>query len=213
MRRIFQSALFRIILGFALASLLLAVCGWIVTGPYKWIVAGFDTNVRYAMRQIQSPMWTSVLIAATRIGSLWGLSIIGGITAIVFILLRWFRPLMLLCVTMLGQGILHLGFKALFERPRPPALLSYKIEESFSFPSGHSIAAMSFFGAVAWLVATRNENAAAKFGIAIFAAVMIFLIGLSRVYIGVHYPSDVVAGFLAAGIWTAGVMSADRRPF
>ena len=207
-----ESSLVRIVLGFALAAAVLAACGWLVTGPYKASVAGFDSNIRYTMRQIQSPMWTSVLIAASRIGSTWGLSIIGGITALAFILLRWFRPLMLLCIAMAGQAVLHLGFNALFERPRPPALISYKIEESFSFPSGHSIAALCFFGSLAWLVATRYENAAAKAGIAIFATVLIFLIGFSRVYIGVHYPTDVVAGFLGAAVWTAAVMSADRRP-
>lgn len=207
-----ESSIVRIVVGFAIACAFLAACGWLVTGPHKNLVAGFDTNIRYTMRQIQSPMWTSVLIAASRIGSLWGLSIIGGITALAFILVRWFRPLLLLCITMAGQAVLHLGFKTLFERPRPPALISYKIEESFSFPSGHSIAALSFFGAAAWLVATRQENAAAKAGLAILAAVMIFLIGFSRVYIGVHYPTDVVAGWIGAAIWTAAVMSADRRP-
>ena len=65
---------------------------------------------------------------------------------------------------------------------------------------------------IAWAVATRAESSAAKAGVAIFAVILIFLIGVSRIYIGVHYPTDVVAGFLAAMIWTAAAVSIDRTP-
>jgi len=198
--------------GFALAALVLAAFGWLVTGPYKGVVAGFDSNIRYAMRQIQSPMWTSVLLTVTKLGSTWGLVIIGSIAGIAFILLRWFRPLILFIVVMAGQVALHHGFKWLFARPRPPALINYPLAENFSFPSGHIIGALCLYGAIAWLVATRYENAAVKAGIAIFVVILILLIGLSRIYIGVHYPTDVVAGLIGAAVWTAAVMSADRRP-
>ena len=90
--------------------------------------------------------------------------------------------------------------------------MSYKDVESWSFPSGHAVASLCMYGAIAWIFATRTENAAAKFGIAASAAILIFLIGMSRAYIGVHYPTDVVAGFIAAFVWTAAVMSLDRRP-
>jgi len=124
----------------------------------------------------------------------------------------WFRPLLLLVVVMAGQAALHFGFKWFFERPRPSALINYPNAENFSLPSGHAIGAVCLYGAIAWAVATRAESSAAKAGIAIFAAVMIFLIGVSRIYIGVHYPTDVLAGFIAASIWTAAGVSLDRRP-
>ena len=206
------SSLVRVVVGFALAAAVLAALGWLVTGPYKGVVAGFDSNIRYAMRQIQSPMWTSVLLTVTKLGSTWGLVIIGSIAGIAFILLRWFRPLVLFVIVMAGQAALHHGFKWLIARPRPPALINYPLAENFSFPSGHAIAALCLYGAIAWLVATRYENAAAKAGVAIVAAILILLIALSRVYIGVHYPTDVVAGLIGAAVWTAAVLSADRRP-
>ena len=206
------SSLVRVVGGFALAGLVLAALGWLVTGPYKGAVTGFDSNIRYAMRQIQSPMWTSVLLTVTKLGSTWGLVIIGSIAGIAFVLLRWFRPLILFIVVMAGQVALHHGFKWLFARPRPPALINYPLAENFSFPSGHAIGALCLYGAIAWLVATRYENAAVKAGIAIFVVILILLIGLSRIYIGVHYPTDVVAGLIGAAVWTAAVMSADRRP-
>ena len=211
-RWIKSSAIVRVVVGFALAALLLYALGWLVTGPYKGTVSGFDSNIRYFMRQIQSPMWTSLLLTVTKLGSTLLLAIIGSVAGIAFIALRWFRPLMLFIVTMIGQTVLHHGAKWLIARPRPSALMAYRDVESSSFPSGHAVAALCMYGAIAWIVATRTENAAAKFGIAAAAVILIFLIGMSRAYIGIHYPTDVVAGFIAAFIWTAAIMSLDRRP-
>jgi undecaprenyl-diphosphatase len=201
-----------VVVGFGLAALLLYALGWLVTGPYKGSVAGFDNNIRYFMRQIQSPMWTTLLLTVTKLGSTLYLAILGSVAGIAFIALRWFRPLMLFIVTMIGQAALHHGAKWLIARPRPSALMSYRDIDSTSFPSGHAVAALAMYGAIAWIVATRVDNAAAKFGIAAAAIILIFLVGMSRAYIGVHYPTDVVAGFVAAFIWTAVVMSLDRRP-
>ncbi len=198
--------------GFALAALFLWILGWFVTGPYKQYPSVFDATIRYTMRQIQSPMWTQLFLAVTRLGSTVVLIIIGCVAGIIFIALRWFRPVLLLIVVMTGQAALHHGFKLLFARPRPSSLISYPTVESFSFPSGHAVSSLCLYGTLAWIVASSLENSAAKVGIGIFAAVLIFLIGMSRVYIGVHYPTDVIAGFLAAAIWTAAVLSIDRKP-
>ena len=201
----------RIAAGFVFAALVLGVIGWVVTGPYKNSVSGFDSNIRYAMRQIHSPMWTSLFLTLTKLGSTFYLTIIGAVAGIIFIFLRWFRPLLLFIIVMAGQAALHHGAKWLFARPRPSALMSYREVESFSFPSGHAIAGLCLYGAIAWIVATRLETPAAKAGIAIFAVVLIFLIGMSRVYIGIHHATDVVAGFLGGLIWLTAVMSTERK--
>jgi undecaprenyl-diphosphatase len=206
-----ESPVVRVIVGFALAALVLWACGWFVTGPYKQYPSSFDSSIRYTMRQIQSPMWMQLFLAVTRLGSTLVLAIIGCTAGIIFIALRWFRPLLLLIVVMCGQAALHHGFKLLYARPRPPSLINYPTVESFSFPSGHAVSSLCLYGTLAWIVASSLENTAAKAGIGIFAAVLIFLIGMSRVYIGVHYPTDVIAGFAAAAIWTAAVLSIDRK--
>jgi undecaprenyl-diphosphatase len=152
-----------------------------------------------------------VFLTVTKLGSTIYLWIIGGVAGLGFIALRWFRPLMLFIVVMGGQSVLHYGFKWLIARPRPAALIGYREVESFSFPSGHAIAALCMYGSIAWIVATRIENSAAKAGIAIFTVTLVFVIGLSRTYIGIHYPTDVLAGFVGGFVWFAAVMSADRR--
>ena len=164
------------------------------------------------MRQIQSPMWTSLLLTLTKLGSTLYLLIVGCVAGVVFLLLRWFKPFVLLTIVMAGQAVLHHGFKWLFARPRPPALLNYGPVETSSFPSGHAIGAVCLYGSIAWIVSKRFETPAAKVGVWIFTAVLIFLIGMSRAYIGIHYPTDVLAGFIGASIWLAAVMSIDRQP-
>ena len=207
-----ESSVIRIVAGFALAALALYVFGWLVTGPFRGSAAPFDTNVRYAMRQIQSPMWTTLFLAVTKLGSTIYLTMIGLAAGLIFIGYRWFRSLLVLIVAMIGQAALHHGCKLLFARPRPPALISYPAVESYSFPSGHAVASLALYFAIAWIVTGHVENPTIKIAIWIVTAVLVFLIGMSRVYIGVHYPTDVLAGFVAALIWMAGVMAADRKP-
>ena len=90
-------------------------------------------------------------------------------------------------------------------------MINYPTAESFSYPSGHAVASLCLYFTIAWIVTTQIETAAVKAGIWIATVVVVFLIGMSRVYIGIHYPTDVIAGFLAAMIWTAAVMSIDRK--
>jgi undecaprenyl-diphosphatase len=207
-----ESSLVRVIAGFVLAALILAGIGWLVTGPYKQFVASFDATIRYAMRQIQSPMWTALFLAVTKLGSTLYLTIIGVAAGVAFIILRRFRSLMLFILAMGGQAILHHGCKWFFARPRPSALINYQTVESLSFPSGHAIASLCLYGMIAWIMTERFESAAVKAVVGIFTIIFVFLIGMSRVYIGVHYATDVLAGFLAGLIWIVAVMSADRRP-
>jgi membrane-associated phospholipid phosphatase len=210
--RLPQSSLVRIVVGFLLAAVVLATFGWVVTGPYKGVVAGFDSNLRYTMRQIQSPMWTAVFLAVTKLGSTIYLIIIGCAVGSILLFSRMFRPLLLFIIAMAGQAALDHSSKWFFARPRPATLISYKAVESSSFPSGHAIASLCMYGMVAWMVARELENPALKIAVWATAALLVFLIGTSRVYIGVHNPTDVVAGFLAGAIWLAAVMSADRKP-
>lgn len=198
--------------GFVFAAIILAVLGWLVTGPYKGVVSGFDSNLRYTMRQIQSPMWTAVFLAVTKLGSTIYLIIIGCAVGSILLFSRMFRSLLLFIIAMAGQAALDHSSKWFFARPRPASLISYKAVESSSFPSGHAIASLCMYGMIAWIVTRELENPAVKIAVWISTALLVFLIGTSRVYIGVHNPTDVVAGFLVGSIWLVAVMSADRKP-
>jgi undecaprenyl-diphosphatase len=105
--------------------------------------------------------------------------------------------------------VLDLALKYAFHRQRPIPYFG-SAPTTFSFPSGHSLFSFCFFGTLAGLMATRTSARPLKVIIYLTAALLIFSIGLSRIYLGVHYPTDVVVGYLAAGIWVTTVVILDR---
>jgi undecaprenyl-diphosphatase len=108
----------------------------------------------------------------------------------------------LLWVAALGGGLLNAALKTAFDRARPD-VFPWRTPHAglASFPSGHAMSAMVVYGTLAFLVARLAPTRFLRWLTWAVAATVILLIGLSRVYLGVHYPSDVVAGFLVGGIW------------
>ncbi|MBY4797873.1 phosphatase PAP2 family protein [Collinsella sp. AGMB00827] len=107
------------------------------------------------------------------------------------------------CTINLGLvALLNLGLKSIVQRPRP---IGFRIAEAsgFSFPSGHSMVAMAFFGLIVWLVWHYGKDQKRRVLLTAAFAIIIVMIGVSRIYLGVHYASDVLAGFMAALIWLA----------
>ena len=95
--------------------------------------------------------------------------------------------------------------KALIHRPRPEVFFGLLPAETYSFPSGHAFVPAVYFGILAGILATRRRWRAAVVAMAAF-------LGFSRVYLGYHYPSDVIAGWALAVVWLAlWAMVADRR--
>lgn len=106
-------------------------------------------------------------------------------------------------LNLLGAALLNQALKALIQRPRPDVALRLVDVGGYSFPSGHSMAAMAFFGLLIWLIWHSVENPRRRaLLIAAFASV-IALIGFSRIYLGVHYFTDVMAGFAISLVWLA----------
>lgn len=109
---------------------------------------------------------------------------------------------LLLWVAVLGGVILNLELKALFDRPRPE-LFPWRTQQvgHSSFPSGHAMMAVVVYATLAYLVARLEATRALRRLTLGLTAVVIVLIGLTRLYLGVHYPSDVVAGFIIGFAW------------
>jgi membrane-associated phospholipid phosphatase len=104
-------------------------------------------------------------------------------------------------VAMGGAGALNRGAKLFFRRDRPELWLSPAPEHTYSFPSGHAMGSMALAAALAVLAWPTRW----RWWAIIVGGVFTFLVGFSRVYLGVHYPSDVVAGWMAALAWVLGV--------
>jgi len=101
---------------------------------------------------------------------------------------------------MAGALVLEIWLKLAFHRARPAAFLGLASPDSYSFPSGHALYAMCLYSALASITAGRRMLAWTAAGL------MIALIGFSRIYLGVHYPSDVLAGWSIGWFWTRSVL-------
>jgi membrane-associated phospholipid phosphatase len=131
--------------------------------------------------------------------------------------LRWDdnRSAAELVATLAGAILLYDIGKAVVHRARPPAI--YHVGYSFSgasFPSGHTTVAIAMWGMFAFLLAARASPRTRK-GLVVGAVVLIVAIGASRIYIGAHWPTDVIGGYALGGAWLAGLMALDlwmRRP-
>jgi undecaprenyl-diphosphatase len=117
-----------------------------------------------------------------------------------FYLKGWKLSAVLLSVSTIGGALLTFVLKAVFERARPELFDSGYTASSYSFPSGHATVAVGFYGALT-LILAYHLRGFARWAVAACGVALVLLIGFSRLYLGVHYPTDVLAGFLAAPLW------------
>lgn len=118
--------------------------------------------------------------------------------------------LIFLSSTVAGAALLNLILKNIFLRPRPEFPQAFLVARGFSFPSGHAMSSLAFYGAVAYLACSFYRTKWRKFLIIITALLISGLIGFSRLYLGVHYFSDVLAGWVAGGMWLAVCILGDK---
>ncbi len=134
----------------------------------------------------------------TKLASLPYLLIVALITIVTSVFLKKFIYIAALLITMFGTGATIQIAKLYFHRIRPEDY-SYYNETSYSFPSGHSMAAMAFYGLIFYLI-IRNHLNNRRFW-AICGSIFILLMGFSRIYLGVHFLSDVLAGYTLGLLW------------
>ena len=126
------------------------------------------------------------------------------IIAVAWLGRRGDRPTaMALVASVIGAVAISGLLKLVFARPRPTVFPPLTVEHTYSFPSGHSIIAVALYGFLATLLWQKR-----RYGWALFSAIMIPLIAFSRVYLGVHYPSDVLAALMLGLLWLMLVMTA-----
>lgn len=102
-----------------------------------------------------------------------------------------------------GSGLLEWGFKHLYERSRPPVADQLVVETTYALPSGHTLDATVVLGVLAAVVVLHARRVVLRVGAAAAAALGAVLIGLSRIYLGVHWATDVLTGWLLGGTWLA----------
>jgi len=194
----------------ALAALAAALFCALAAAMETKSLVGVDEAIRADVRALASPTLTRVARSVTWLGTLGVLAAVGVVALAVFLHARRRDAALFLVVTMAGALALENGLKFAFQRARPPPFFGSE-PETYSFPSGHALFALCFYGALA-IVATRSMRAAPmKAGIWIATVALVAAIGATRIYLGVHYPSDVVGGYLVAAAWLWVVLAGERR--
>ena len=199
--------------GLGLATLL----GWAFGEVYEAVtanngIAGFDQPVLDAMVASRTPALTIVVNAFTMTGGPIGMPIIGVVaTGILVRVARAVRPLILSLVAGGGSLAMTLAIKSLVGRSRPPlaeAVPPY--ESSASFPSGHALNAIVITGILVYSILLIVRTQRARWLTVIVGGAYAIAIGLSRVYLGHHWLSDVVGAWLLGLAWLAVVIVAHR---
>lgn len=198
----------RMLASLAAAVLSLVLFAWLADEVFEGDAARFDASLRAWVHGFASPALTAAMRFASFLGS--GVLVAGLVISLAaFLRLRWKRAALWMAVTMAGALLLDLTLKAAFQRPRPVPFFG-AAPDSYSFPSGHSLFSFCFYGVLAGLVTARVRSLGLRVAIWSAAAALVAAIGLSRIYLGVHYPSDVIAGYLSAAMWVAAILAADR---
>ena len=147
--------------------------------------------------QLRQPWLTPIMESFSALATPVTLLVVLGVAAAFTPVKRpgWCNVLNLGLVVLLNQAM-----KFAIQRPRPDVLRLVDVS-GFSFPSGHSMAAMAVFGLLAWCVWRYERNPRRRIALMCLFALVIVMVGISRIYLGVHYASDVLGGFCVSTIW------------
>ncbi|WP_257390622.1 phosphatase PAP2 family protein [Peribacillus muralis] len=163
----------------------------------------FDSEVISVVQGWESPILTGIMKFFTYIGST-GSIIILSLFILIFLykVLKHRLELVLFIAVMAGSPLLNAVVKLCFQRTRPDLHRLIEIG-GYSFPSGHAMNAMSLYGILTFLLWRHIKVKWGRMLLIVMSTLMILTIGISRIYLGVHYPSDIIAGYLAGGFWIA----------
>ncbi|MFV0604053.1 phosphatase PAP2 family protein [Phascolarctobacterium faecium] len=152
------------------------------------------------VQQFVTPPLTAEVMLVTASGSSTFYLLASALVCCWYLYSRQKDRLYLYLVCLCGGGILNQVLKRIFERVRPD-IFPVIAESGYSFPSGHAMGAICFYGILAYFAGLGLRSKPLRWGLLAAAGIYILLIGLSRVYLGVHYPTDILAGYAAGATW------------
>jgi membrane-associated phospholipid phosphatase len=190
-----------------LAGLLVLTGGAWVFGVMAEELAEGDTEIdmRFAdwLHEHASRGWTEFFEFVTFLGNVPTLAVVTFVAAILLSRRRQTAELQLLLLAAVGTQILTVGLKLGFERERPFFSDPLATESTYSFPSGHASVSLAVYGTIGYIMARHASTRHAQLAWLGAAALLVLLIGFSRLYLGVHFLSDVIAGFSLGLAWVA----------
>lgn len=164
----------------------------ILENVYDAEIIAFDTNIYNAISLSRTNAMTNIVKIITQFGSAKFLILI---TLLSFVVIKNKKIPISIALNLVSIGALNQILKIIIRRPRPEGFRLIE-ETGYSFPSGHSMASMAFYGLIIYFVFKYVKNKNTKMTICTILSLLILFIGMSRIYLGVHYASDVIAGFV-----------------
>jgi undecaprenyl-diphosphatase len=176
----------------------------------------FDLTLTTLLRAHATPLGDQIFSIISALGSPAAMAIIGAGGALLLLLRRNWLILAAWVGAFGGAGLLTVILKNLIQRPRPVGAAEFLFGTTYSFPSGHALGSLVGYGMLAYVIGSMwVDSRRARTRLVIATAVLVIAIGLSRLYLGVHYFSDVVAGYAVGVLWLSvcisGLQVAQRR--
>ncbi|HEX9106528.1 MAG TPA: phosphatase PAP2 family protein, partial [Longimicrobiales bacterium] len=189
-------------LGIAISILAL----WLFGGVLEDVVGGetltqLDRVLAARLHALATPGGVEVFRAISWLGSPVTWSVLSAVMLVALLARRRWLLAGGWAAAILGGGVLDLALKLLVHRPRPAFSDAFAVAAGWSFPSGHSMGALVGYGMLAYLALLEVRRGWERVAVMAVAATLIALIGFSRLYLGVHYFSDVVGGYAAGVVW------------
>ncbi|MBM9605016.1 phosphatase PAP2 family protein [Desulfopila inferna] len=157
-----------------------------------------------AAGEIKGPDWLPASMEEiTALGGITIICVAATITIIFLLVLGRYQTAMVMFCSSFGGIGLSFALKYLFARPRPDESLHMVMTETFSFPSGHAMSSAVVYLSLAGLLAKVQRQRNVKIFTLAVAVLLVFLIGISRIYLGVHYPTDVLGGWSVGLAWAS----------
>lgn len=163
-------------------------------------IASFDQAIIGAVRIHTTNSINRVMMIITQMGAMPFYVVFGGIITVILCLRKYITEGIMLVVCSGGSGLMTLVIKSIVMRIRPD-MMPVIMETGYSFPSGHSVTAVCFYGYLAFLCYTYGSSVLIRYMGVILNVMMILAIGVSRIYLGVHYPTDVIGGYVGGMMW------------
>tara|TARA_R110002051_G_scaffold36059_2_gene78679 strand:- start:1981 stop:2709 length:729 start_codon:yes stop_codon:yes gene_type:complete len=164
-------------------------------------LSAYDQKITQYIISFRNPALTEYFKFVTEVGDVHGYLIVLGISILLTVLIfkRW-KYIAQISLVLILATLSNIILKRFIDRARP-GIEHLVVVKTLSYPSGHAMSAMAFYGFMIYLVHRYKMNTYLKMALYIFLVLLILSIGISRIYLGVHFPSDVAGGFIAGLIW------------
>jgi undecaprenyl-diphosphatase len=164
-------------------------------------VGATDRSILLAVAKMRNPWLTIAAVDVTALGSITLVVLFSAFTLLVLLVLRDRMGALQLLAASAGAGILTLVTKNMIERIRPEEVQQLIVVSGFSYPSGHSVSTSALYLTIAIIAGRHVQHSGARAAMFLAVSAILIIVGASRVYLGVHYATDVLSGIALGAAW------------